>query len=80
MTTKNEPFPLRVTRGGRKFWEQMRFIRTCGDKVKHKTREDAEIAQERMEQRTGDAVKVYLCPHCHMYHIGRDHSKIGDRD
>ena len=80
MKSRSKPKKVgRVTRGGRVYWDQMRQGRACDGKVRHPDRDEAEIARIRMENATGDELKSYLCPWCHQWHIGRDHSKIGDR-
>ena len=45
-------------------------MKTC-TKVKHLTRKAAQIAANKMYERTGSVCTVYKCEKCHRWHIGR---------
>jgi hypothetical protein len=53
----------------------------CTGKVPHKTRAEAEAAAERGAKTwrniNGETewLHVYLCPHCHQFHVGRRYDK-----
>jgi hypothetical protein len=70
--------PKRVTRGGKKYFEDIRIIRGCRDKKRHPTFEVANNAKEAMERITGEKFNTYFCQCCHFYHIGRDHRAMGE--
>ena len=70
--------PQKITRGGKKFYDDIRRERACRDKVRHSTMTLAEEARDRMQEKTGDQFNAYFCMHCHYYHIGRDHRAMGE--
>ena len=47
--------------------------RMCGTKVRHSTKEVAELAKKDMLKKDITAVfNVYQCKYCHYWHIGND--------
>jgi hypothetical protein len=76
MKTKNKP--QKITYGGRVFWEALKRARSCGNKVRHVDEVMAKEAASAMKVKTGYDFNAYFCSNCRSWHIGRDHTKMGE--
>lgn len=44
----------------------------CGRKFRHATEADAIDTQQTLYRKNGSVVRVYACPHCGGFHVGRN--------
>jgi hypothetical protein len=76
---KSQNDPQKTTYGGRVFWQTLKRIRGCGSKKRYPNEDMAKNVAQRMKDITGDEFNTYFCQHCHFWHTGRDHKKMGER-